>query len=314
MPPGRRRGRECGPGAVATQPVRRSPGDRAAPRRSDGGRDAGRIARRYRFLRRRRACVRRRRDRARRSGAGGGGVRLRSGGRQRRSRTAPAAAALAADRRPVDFHRGGNGGDGRGPAGHHAVNDGPSMIANGAKKPKDPGSGEWHEVPVAMIGGLPIAVISRMECARLMIDAAMARRGAAQPALVFTSANGQVLSMCEADDDIRALFFASDLINADGMPLVFASQFLSDHKLPERVATTDLVYEVAEIAQGCGATFYLLRAATGVIERAAQHLHELYPRLQIVGRRSGYFGADDEADAIAAINDARPDILSLRRR
>jgi N-acetylglucosaminyldiphosphoundecaprenol N-acetyl-beta-D-mannosaminyltransferase len=78
---------------------------------------------------------------------------------------------------------------------------------------------------------------------------------------VFTSANGQVLSMCEADDDIRALFFASDLINADGMPLVFASQFLSDHKLPERVATTDLIYEVAEIAQGCGATFYLLGAA-----------------------------------------------------
>ncbi len=86
---------------------------------------------------------------------------------------------------------------------------------------------------------------------------------------------------------------------------------LSDHKLPERVATTDLVYEVAEIAQGCGATFYLLGAAAAVIERAAQHLHELYPRLQIVGRRSGYFGADDEADAIAAINDARPDILWL---
>jgi N-acetylglucosaminyldiphosphoundecaprenol N-acetyl-beta-D-mannosaminyltransferase len=185
------------------------------------------------------------------------------------------------------------------------------MTADGAKQRKDPGGGELREVPVAMIGGLPIAVISRMECARLMIDAAMARRGAAQPALVFTSANGQVLSMCEADDDIRALFFASDLINADGMPLVFASQFLSDHKLPERVATTDLIYEVAEIAQGCGATFYLLGAAAGVIERAAQHLHELYPRLQIVGRRSGYFGADDEAAAIAAINDARPDILWL---
>jgi N-acetylglucosaminyldiphosphoundecaprenol N-acetyl-beta-D-mannosaminyltransferase len=162
-----------------------------------------------------------------------------------------------------------------------------------------------------MIGGLPIAVISRMECARLMIDAAMARRGAAEPALVFTSANGQVLSMCEADDDIRALFLASDLINADGMPLVFASHFLSDRKLPERVATTDLVYEVAEIAQGCGATFYLLGAAAGVIERSARHLLGLYPRLQIVGWRSGYFGPEDEADTIAAINAVRPDILWL---
>jgi N-acetylglucosaminyldiphosphoundecaprenol N-acetyl-beta-D-mannosaminyltransferase len=185
------------------------------------------------------------------------------------------------------------------------------MTANGAKKRRDPARGDLREVPVAMIGGLPIAVIGRMECARLMIDAAMARRGAAEPALVFTSANGQVLSMCEADDDIRALFLASDLINADGMPLVFASHFLSDHKLPERVATTDLVYEVAEIAQGCGATFYLLGAAAGVIERSARHLLGLYPRLQIVGWRSGYFGPEDEADTIAAINDVRPDILWL---
>jgi UDP-N-acetyl-D-mannosaminuronic acid transferase (WecB/TagA/CpsF family) len=40
---------------------------------------------------------------------------------------------------------------------------------------------------------------------------------------VFTSANGQVVSMCEASSDIRVLFLACDLINADGMPLVFAS-------------------------------------------------------------------------------------------
>ena len=144
-----------------------------------------------------------------------------------------------------------------------------------------------------------------------MVDAAMARRGAQAPTLVFTSANGQVLSMCEADDDIRALFLACDLISADGMPLVFASQLLSEPKLPERVATTDLVYEVAEIAQGCGTTFYLLGATAAVIERAAQHLRELYPRLEIVGCRSGYFKPEEEADTVAAINDARPDILWL---
>jgi exopolysaccharide biosynthesis WecB/TagA/CpsF family protein len=167
------------------------------------------------------------------------------------------------------------------------------------------------EVPVAMIGGLPIAVIDRMECARLMIDAAMVRRGASGPALVFTSANGQVLSMCEADDDIRALFLASDLINADGMPLVFASQLLSDRKLPERVATTDLVYEVAEIAQGRGLTFYLLGATAAVVEGAVRHLHELYPRLEIVGYRDGYFSEQDEAEMVAAVNDAGPDILWL---
>jgi N-acetylglucosaminyldiphosphoundecaprenol N-acetyl-beta-D-mannosaminyltransferase len=175
----------------------------------------------------------------------------------------------------------------------------------------DPGRGASLQVPVAMIGGLPIAVIDRMECSKLMVDEAMARRGAREPALVFTSANGQVLSMCEADDDIRALFLSSDLINADGMPLVFASQLLLDRRLPERVATTDLIYEVAEIAQGRGTTFYLLGGTTAVIEGAARHLHELYPRLKIVGSRNGYFRPQDEPDVVAAINEVRPDILWL---
>ena len=185
------------------------------------------------------------------------------------------------------------------------------MTVSEVEMPADSRHGALPRVPVAMIGGLPIAVIDRMECARLMVDAAMARRGASGPTLVFSSANGQVLSMCEADDDIRALFLACDLINADGMPLVFASQLLSEPKLPERVATTDLVYEVAEIAQGCGTTFYLLGATTAVIERAAQHLRALYPQLKIVGCRNGYFKPEEEADLIAAINEARPDILWL---
>jgi N-acetylglucosaminyldiphosphoundecaprenol N-acetyl-beta-D-mannosaminyltransferase len=103
--------------------------------------------------------------------------------------------------------------------------------------PTDPGP--QLPVPVATVGGLPIAVINRADCARLMVDLAAARRNGSGSALVFTSANGQVLSMCEASRDIRALFLACDLINADGMPLVFASQLLSDRKLPERVATTD---------------------------------------------------------------------------
>jgi exopolysaccharide biosynthesis WecB/TagA/CpsF family protein len=180
-----------------------------------------------------------------------------------------------------------------------------------AKAPAELHHRAWLDVPVAMVGGLPIAVIDRMACARLMVDAAMARRGAEGPALVFTSANGQVLSMCEADDDIRALFLSSDLINADGMPLVFASQFLSDRKLPERVATTDLIYEVAEIAQGCASSFYLLGATSVVVEGAVRHLRELYPRLDIVGYRDGYFSPQDEAEVVAAINDVRPDILWL---
>jgi N-acetylglucosaminyldiphosphoundecaprenol N-acetyl-beta-D-mannosaminyltransferase len=186
------------------------------------------------------------------------------------------------------------------------------MNAASALRAQEPSRAEIRmPVPVATVGGLPIAVINRADCAKLMVDLATARRNEGRPALVFTSANGQVLSMCEASGDIRALFLACDLINADGMPLVFASQWLSDRKLPERVATTDLLYEVAALAQERGVSFYLLGAAADVIQQAAEHLKRLYPRLSIVGHRHGYFSAEEEADVVAAINAARPDILWL---
>src|SRR5579862_5221473 len=92
---------------------------------------------------------------------------------------------------------------------------------------------KW-DVPVAMIGGLPIAVIDRARSAAMMVDTALARRNTAQRPLVFTSANGQVLSMCARDARIRDLFLAADLIHADGMPLVLVSRLLNT-PLPERV-------------------------------------------------------------------------------
>src|SRR5438046_1272528 len=121
-------------------------------------------------------------------------------------------------------------------------------------------------VPVEMIGGLPIAVIDRTASAELMIGLALARRNSRQSTLVVTSANGQVLSLCARDGNIRALFLAADLIHADGMPLVFASRLLSRTALPERVATTDLFHDVACLAERRGLTFFLLGAAGPVVE------------------------------------------------
>ena len=166
-------------------------------------------------------------------------------------------------------------------------------------------------IPVATIGGLPIAVIDRAQSARLMLDIALARRNSDRPAPVFTSANGQVLSMCADDAAIQRLFLAADLIHADGMPLVFASRLLCTTPLPERVATTDLFHDVARMAQSCGATFYLLGATGPVIERSVSRIRALYPRLEIVGYRNGYFGREQEAEVVAAINAARPDVLWL---
>jgi N-acetylglucosaminyldiphosphoundecaprenol N-acetyl-beta-D-mannosaminyltransferase len=181
---------------------------------------------------------------------------------------------------------------------------GPLCFAASAGKPWD--------VPVATIGGLPIAVIDRARSAALMVDTALARRGSAQRPLVFTSANGQVLSMCASDARIRDLFLGADLIHADGMPLVFVSRLFNTSPLPERVATTDLYHDTAIVAQQRGASFYLLGATKAVVDQAARRSRELYPSLNIAGYSSGYLRRDgDEERVIADINAAKPDILWL---
>src|SRR5687767_9045807 len=103
-------------------------------------------------------------------------------------------------------------------------------------------------IPTVTIGGLPVAVIDRAASARIMVGHAVARRGSGKPPLYVTSANGQVLSMCAADPEMKKLFLASPLIHADGMPLVFASRWRCRRALPERVATTDLFHDAAKVA------------------------------------------------------------------
>jgi N-acetylglucosaminyldiphosphoundecaprenol N-acetyl-beta-D-mannosaminyltransferase len=169
-----------------------------------------------------------------------------------------------------------------------------------------------RDVPVSTIGGLPIAVIDRAQSAELMVDAALARRDSGRTPLVFTSANGQVLSMCARDPDIRDLFLSADLIHADGMPMVFVSRLFHTTPLPERVATTDLFHDVARVAIERGASIYLLGAAKAVMNQTVQRVRALYPELKIAGYNGGYLRREgDEDRIIAEINAAKPDILFL---
>jgi N-acetylglucosaminyldiphosphoundecaprenol N-acetyl-beta-D-mannosaminyltransferase len=170
---------------------------------------------------------------------------------------------------------------------------------------------DWT-LPQVTIGGLPIAVIDRAQSVELMIDAALARRNAGAPPLIFTSANGQVLSLCARDARVRDQFLAADLIHADGMPLVFASRLFRGVPLPERVATTDLFHDVARRAQQRRARFFLLGATHSIADQAAHRVRALHPDLEITGHSGGYLRRRGDEDGIVdEINAAEPDILWL---
>jgi N-acetylglucosaminyldiphosphoundecaprenol N-acetyl-beta-D-mannosaminyltransferase len=171
------------------------------------------------------------------------------------------------------------------------------------------GGGRW-QVSLTRIGGLPIGIIDRRQSAALMIDLALDRRDTGPGPLIVTSANGQVLSLCARQPKLRHLFMQADLIHADGMSLVFASQLLCQTPLQERICTTDFFHDVALLGQERGASMFLLGATELVIDEAARRVRALYPRLKIVGHASGYMRRQgEEQRVIEAINAAKPDIL-----
>ncbi len=163
--------------------------------------------------------------------------------------------------------------------------------------------------PRVIVGGLPVAVLDRESTARLTIAAAVSRRGSGKPCLFFTTINGQVVSLCASDAQVKRLFERADVISADGMSVVFASRVRGGPALPERVATTDAFHDAARLAYDRDITFYFFGATEEMNARAVHRAREVHPGIRIVGRRHGYFGPDDEDAIVDDINAAAPDVL-----
>jgi N-acetylglucosaminyldiphosphoundecaprenol N-acetyl-beta-D-mannosaminyltransferase len=166
---------------------------------------------------------------------------------------------------------------------------------------------EWRKI---RLGGLPVVVVNRQNSATAMIDEALKRRHLWRYPAYLTSTNGEVTYRCAVDEAERSLFLQADAIHADGMPHVFVSRIRCEVPLPERVATTDLFYDVAREAEARGATMFMLGASEASNSLAAQLVKDKFPRIKLVGRRHGYFAdADDEVVVCDQIARLAPDIL-----
>lgn len=165
-----------------------------------------------------------------------------------------------------------------------------------------------HETGTVRIGGLSVAAVTRRELAAMLAEDHRARRAGDLPPKVLTSANGNVLSLCARDPGLKAMIEASDLVDADGMSLVFGSRLLGGPSLPERVATTDFFHDAAAVAVREGLRFFLLGGTVEVNAAALDRVRALHPGLQVEGRH-GYFGPEEEAGVIETVRHARPDVV-----
>ena len=120
--------------------------------------------------------------------------------------------------------------------------------------------------------------------------------------------NPEFVMMAQRDPNFRHILQRADLCIADGVGLLWAARRLAQ-PLPERVTGSDGVFVIAETAARLGWRLYLLGAAEGVAEQAAQVLVDQYAQLQIAGTYSGSPSGEEEADIVARINAAQADVL-----
>ena len=127
------------------------------------------------------------------------------------------------------------------------------------------------------------------------------------PSLVAT-ANAEMIMRATRDPQLMGILNGAALVVPDGAGTVWAARHLG-HEMPERVAGYDLAQELMCLAPERGQRVFLFGSAPGIAERARKKAEELYPGIEIVGIRSGYFTAEDEPGIVAMIREARPDLL-----
>lgn len=164
-------------------------------------------------------------------------------------------------------------------------------------------------VPQVLVGGIHIGRLSRAQWVDEIVRCCGEVRSKSRLPAFFSSANGNVLSLYARSTRFRELLDMADAIDADGMPLVTATHWLTDTPVAERCATTDFFHDVARAAAERGLSFYLLGGQAEVNAAARARLLELYPRLKIVGGAHGYYEPEDEERLVAEIDALAPDVL-----
>jgi len=127
----------------------------------------------------------------------------------------------------------------------------------------------------------------------------------------FITANTHYAMLTAENSDLSAINQQAAFIVADGAPLVWASRWQGS-PLPERVAGSDLIFELCAKAAQEGFRVFFLGGAVGVAEEAAHRLHSRYPKLEVVGTECPPFReltSAEHALLIARIRSARPDLL-----
>lgn len=120
--------------------------------------------------------------------------------------------------------------------------------------------------------------------------------------------NAAKVVFANKDDELRKSILESDIINADGMGIVWALKFLN-RPVPERVTGIDLMSNLVALAARKNYKIYFLGAKEEVVKLVVNKYEEMYGSKVIAGYRNGYYKPHEELAISEQIARSGADIL-----
>ncbi len=167
-------------------------------------------------------------------------------------------------------------------------------------------------VPTISIGGVGFSNVTMQQTLSMIL---LMIQKSQVPHHIVTG-NLDHLCQLETDIEFQNAYAGASLVLADGMPIVWMSKLLRSRDqdaLPERVAGSDLFWELGKLSQANGLRIFLLGGKPGAADGAREKLLEKYPDCDICGTYCPPFENFDsdivQDEIVKRVRAASPDIL-----
>ncbi|MDO5028669.1 MAG: WecB/TagA/CpsF family glycosyltransferase [Bacillota bacterium] len=129
-----------------------------------------------------------------------------------------------------------------------------------------------------------------------------------QELFTIATPNTEIAMEAKENPDFARLINSFDLVVADGIGLIKASQ-MKKIPLKERVTGFDISMELLKLGATRPLKLFILASKEGRSQRAADNIHKTYAGVQVVGNRNGYFSLDEEDQIIDQINASQAEVI-----
>ncbi|HEX2915566.1 MAG TPA: WecB/TagA/CpsF family glycosyltransferase [Chloroflexia bacterium] len=128
------------------------------------------------------------------------------------------------------------------------------------------------------------------------------------PGKRIVTANPEYVMCAQRDRELLEHINTAAMVTPDGVGLI-AAGLLFRSPFRTRVTGVELSYALAKRSAENGMRIFLLGAAPGVAEEAADNLRKLYPGVNIVGCFAGKAGPEGDAETVLRVKEAQAEIV-----